>query len=187
MSSSEVGKLEEFILKKLSKYRMPSLVIALSKRGELVYQRCFGFKDVESSLPPTPRTNYGIGSVTKAFTALAIMQLQERGRLSVDDPVNKYMDIFKTNEVRIHHLLTHTSGIPALGYAEAFIDSYYELGGPWLPVSNPDDVLVYMRSYESWITFKPGERWFYLNEGYVVLGKIIEKASGLKYEDYVKK
>ncbi|MEM0198787.1 MAG: serine hydrolase [Desulfurococcaceae archaeon] len=187
MSSSEVGKLEEFILKKLSKYRMPSLVIALSKRGELVYQRCFGFKDVESSLPPTPRTNYGIGSVTKAFTALAIMQLQERGLLSVDDPVNKYVDIFKTNEVRIHHLLTHTSGIPALGYAEALIDSYYELGGPWLPVSNPDDVLVYMRSYESWITFKPGERWFYLNEGYVVLGKIIEKASGLKYEDYVKK
>lgn len=187
MKLHKVYKLEEFILKKLSKHKMPGLAIGIMKQGELIYSRGFGFKDVESSTPPTPRTNYGVGSVTKAFTALAIMQLQERGLLSVDDPVNKYVDVVKSSEVRIHHLLTHTSGIPALGYAEALIDSYYELGGPWLPMSNPDDVLVYMRNYESWISYKPGERWFYLNEGYVVLGKIIEIVSGLKYEEYIKK
>ncbi len=90
-------------------------------------------------------------------------------------------------EIKIHHLLTHTSGIPALGYAEMLIDTYYGFRtDALLPVATPDDVLAYMSEYEEHPRFKPGERWFYLNEGYVILGKIIEKASGLKYEEYVK-
>ncbi len=183
----EYTALESFILARISRHKIPGLSIALLKNGEIVYARGFGFKDVESAQPPTPRTNYCIGSVTKAFTALAIMQLQEKGLLSVEDPVNKYVGVVKSSDIKIHHLLTHTSGIPALGYAEALIEGYYELGGTWLPISSPDDVLAYMSDYESWHVFKPGERWFYLNEGYVILGKIIEKVSGLEYEEYLKK
>ncbi|MEM1627771.1 MAG: serine hydrolase [Desulfurococcaceae archaeon] len=183
----DIQKLEKFILDKMSKNKMPGLSIAIYRDGEIVYANGFGFKDIESSQPPTPRTNYCIGSITKAFTATAIMQLYEKGLLDIEDPVNKYIDVLKSGDIKIHHLLTHTSGIPALGYAEALIDSYYELGGPWLPASKPDDVLIYMGDYDSWILFKPGERWLYLNEGYVLLGKIIEKVTNTGYEEYVKR
>ncbi|MEM1529534.1 MAG: serine hydrolase [Desulfurococcaceae archaeon] len=181
------NSLEKFILERISKYRMPGLSIALLKNDEIVYAKGFGFKDVEFSQPPTPYTNYCVGSVTKAFTALAVMQLYEKGLLSVDDPVNRYVSTIKAGNITIHHLLTHTSGIPALGYAEALINSYYGLGGIWLPISAPDSILAFMEGYEDWILFKPSERWFYLNEGYVMLGKIIEKVTGLKYEEYVKR
>jgi CubicO group peptidase (beta-lactamase class C family) len=94
----------------------------------------------------------------------------------------------RDQEIKIHHLLTHTSGIPALGYAEMVIDTYYGFRtDALLSIATPDDVLVYMSEYEKHPRFKPGERWFYLNEGYVLLGKIIEKTSGLKYEEYVKR
>ena len=182
----DYSRLEGFILDKISKYKMPSLVIGLLRDGNIVYTKGFGYKDIESSQPPTPRTNYGIGSVTKSYTAMSIMQLYEKGLVDVHDPVYRYVDVVRDKDITIHHLLTHTSGIPALAYAEALIDSYYGLGGPWLPISTPEDVLTYMRDYEEWIRFKPGERWFYLNEGYVLLGRIIEKVTGVKYEDYVK-
>lgn len=180
-------KLESFVLDRISKYKMPGLSIALWRNGEVVYAKGFGFKSVESSEPSTPSTNYCVGSVTKMFTALAVMQLYEKGLLSPEDPAGKYIEVFEGTGITLHHLLTHTSGIPALGYAEALIDSYYGLGGPWLPISTPDQVLAFARDYTNWYTFKPGERWFYLNEGYVALGKIIEKVSGTKYEEYVKK
>ncbi|MEM4481808.1 MAG: serine hydrolase domain-containing protein, partial [Desulfurococcaceae archaeon] len=182
----DLCRLDKFVLEKISKYRMPGLAIGLLKGEEVVYARGFGFRDLEQSLPQTPSTNHCIGSVTKSFTALAVMQLYERGKLSPDDPVNKYVDVIKSPDIKIHHLLTHTSGIPALAYAEALINSYYSSRGLWLPVSSPDHVSTYMSDYTSWIQFKPGERWFYLNEGYALLGKIVEKVSGVKYEEYVK-
>ena len=181
-------RLESFILAKMTRYKMPGLSVAIVRDGEVVYAGGFGFRDVESSAPSTPRTSYCVGSVTKAFTATAILQLVERGLISLDDSVSKYTDAVRGPEIKIHHLLTHNSGIPALGYAEMLIDTYYGFRtDALLPVATPDDVLVYVSEYEEHPRFKPGERWFYLNEGYVILGKIIEKASGLKYEEYVKR
>ena len=181
-------KLESFILTKMTKYKMPSLSLTVIRDGEVVYAKGFGFRDVESSTPTTPRTSYCVGSVTKAFTAIAIMQLVERGLLSLDDSVSRYVNVVKDPEIKIHHLLTHTSGIPALGYAEMLIDTYYGFRtDALLPIATPSEVLVFMSNYEEYPRYKPGERWFYLNEGYVVLGEIIEKISGLKYEEYVKR
>ncbi|MEM0015032.1 MAG: serine hydrolase [Zestosphaera sp.] len=181
-----LDSLEGFIQDRMIKYRFPGVSIALLKEGEVVHARGLGFRDLTTSLPATPSTNYHVGSVTKAFTSAAIMQLVERGLVSLEDPVNKYVSVVKSDEIRVHHLLTHTSGIPALGYAEALIDSYYGLGSEWLPTAKPDDVLTFMAGYQDWFNHKPGERWFYLNEGYVILGKIIEKVSGQSYESYVK-
>lgn len=179
--------LEGFVQDRVIKYRFPGVSLALLKDDEVIYARGFGFRDLTASLPATPNTNYCVGSVTKSFTATAIMQLVERGLVSLEDPVNKYVNVIKSSEVKVHHLLTHTSGIPALGYAEALIDSYYGLGGQWLPIAKPDDVLTFMMDYQSWFSHRPGERWFYLNEGYVILGKLIEKVSGEGYEVYVKR
>jgi len=184
----DYGRLEEFILNRMRESRLPGLSIGLIKNGELVYSRGFGFRDIERGLPATPGTVYGIGSITKSFTALAILKLAEEGRLSLQDPVEKYVPLRlrALNEpVLVHHLLTHSSGIPALGYAEAFINGVLNLDSSWLPLSTPNDVLTFMSHASEWAVAKPGERFFYLNEGYVILGEIIRKVSGMPYDEYV--
>lgn len=185
----ELTKLDSFVIEKMSQTKIPGLSLALIKNGNLAYSRSYGFKDVEKGQPATTKTVYGIGSVTKSFTALAILKLVEEGKLSLDDEVSKYVPIrleAMGKPIKIHHLLTHTSGIPALAYAEAFIRSSLGLDGPWLPVSTPEDVLAFMSDYSSWVHSEPGSSYFYLNEGYVLLGHTVSKVSGISYEDYVR-
>lgn len=182
--------LEGFILEKMSETKIPGLSIAIVEGNKTIYARGFGFRDLSSGLPATPRTLYGIGSVTKSFTAMVIMQLAEEGKINLDDPVEKYIPVklrpFEKT-VSIHHFLTHSSGVPALAYAEAFIRGVLGLDHHWLPVSSPEDIITFMRDAEKWAVSKPGKNFFYLNEGYVLLGYIISKLSGLSYEEYIKK
>ncbi|MEM2207588.1 MAG: serine hydrolase [Sulfolobales archaeon] len=185
----EFNKLDSFVIDKMSQTKIPGLSLTIVKNGEVVYSRSYGFKDVERGLPPTSRTIYGIGSVTKSFTALAILKLVENGKLSLDDEVSRFVPIkleAMGKPIRIHHLLTHSSGIPALAYAEAFIRGSLGLDSQWLPVSTPEDVISFMSDYESWVHSEPGTKYFYLNEGYVLLGYIISKISGASYEDFVR-
>ncbi len=186
----EFTKLDSFVLEKISQTRIPGVSLAIVKDGEVIYARGYGFKDVERGLPPTPGTVYGIGSVTKSFTALAVLKLVEEGRLSLYDEVSRYVPLkleAMGKPVRVHHLLTHTSGIPALAYAEAFIRGSLGLDAQWLPLSTPEDVIAFMSDYSSWVHSEPGTRYFYLNEGYVLLGYIISRVSGMRYEDYVRR
>lgn len=185
-------KFDSFLLEKISESRLPSVVAVLfDKNGEFLHARALGFKDIERGLPASLGTVYGVGSVTKSFTALAIMKLYEDGKLDIDDPVRKFIPEFKIRtkgeEIKIKHLLTHTSGLPALGYAEAYVDSMLGAGKPWLPIAKPEDLLPFLEGAEEWAVAKPGERFFYLNEGYALLGLIISRVSGMRYEDYVKK
>ena len=184
------SSLEEFILDRMRRTRIPGLSIALVRGDEVIYARGFGFRDLNRGIPATPGTVYGIGSITKSFTAIAVMRLVEEGKLSLDDPIDEYVPLKlrpKGEPVTIHHLLTHTSGIPALAYAEAFIRGSLGLSGTWLPLASPEDVIAFMRGSDSWAEARPGERFFYLNEGYVLLGYIISKLTGASYEDYVRK
>jgi len=174
----------------MSSTRIPGLSIAVVRGGEVVYARGFGFRDVERGLAAAPRTVYGIGSVTKSFTAIAVLKLVEEGKLSLDDEVSKYVPLrleARGRPIRIHHLLTHSSGIPALAYAEAFIRSQLGLDGTWLPVAKAEDVVSFMSDYAGWVHAEPGTRYFYLNEGYVLLGYVVSKVSGTRYEDFVRK
>lgn len=186
----DFSRLEDFIFEKMSKTHLPGLSIAIIKDGQIVYSRGFCLRNLEYGLRATPDTLYSIGSVTKSFTALSIMQLMEQGRLSLNDPVSKYipLDLKSLGEpIRIWHLLSHTSGIPALGYAEAFIRYMTRSGGKWIPIASYEDIFTFMREANQWALTRPGQRWFYLNEGYLILGFIIEKLSGMRYEEYVKK
>lgn len=183
-------KLEEFIFEKMSKTFLPGMSIAVVENCEITYSRGFGFRDLESGLRATPRTLYGIGSVTKSLTALSIIQLMNEEKLSLEDPVDKYvpLDLKSHGEpVRVWHLLTHSSGISALGYAEALIRYVTGCDGEWLPMASYDDLFTFMADANKWALTKPGERWLYLNEGYLILGYIIEKLSGMSYEEYVEK
>jgi len=183
-------KLENFILEKMRQTKMPALSIALISDGEIVYKRGFGFRVLESYAPADENTIYGVGSITKSFTALAIVKLAEEGKIDLERPVEDYLPLRLRafNEpIRVRHLLYHASGIPSLGYAEAFIDGMFNLGEGWLPVKDPEDVLMFARDAESWAFTKPDERFFYSNSGYVMLGRIVSKVTSMKYEDYVRK
>ncbi len=183
-------KIDRFILEKMSETKIPSISLGILKDGAIVYKRGYGFKDISRALASDEHTLYGVGSITKSFTALAIMQLEEKGKLSVEDPVDKYIKgvpkAFQNN-VTIHHLLTHSSGIPALAYAEAYIRGLLGVDDRWLPITGVRDLISFMRDAHLWRESDPGKRFFYLNEAYVLLGEIISRASGVTYTEYIKK
>lgn len=161
----DVSKLEDFILERIKKTRIPGLSIAVVKNNEIIYMRGFGFRNIDKGLPATPNTIYCIGSITKSFTALAVLKLVEQGKLDLHDPIDRYipLDIRPFNEpIRIHHLLTHSSGIPALAYAEAFIRSSLELNEVWLPLATPEDIISFMRGAKEWVEARPGDKFFLL-------------------------
>jgi CubicO group peptidase (beta-lactamase class C family) len=184
MQRDDIAQLESLILEKMIKTKLPGLSLVLLENARVIHQRNFGFRDLQKRIPPTSQTLFGLGSITKVFTALAIMQLRDKGLLSVDDPVSKYLGVRLEpldESICIKHLLSHSSGIPALGYSESKMSERWWMNG--YPISSVEDVLTFMHGAEAWA--KPGERWFYLNEGYILLGAIIEHVSGQKYVDYV--
>jgi CubicO group peptidase (beta-lactamase class C family) len=183
-------RIENIIATKMTEARAPGLSLAIVKDNQVIYTRGFGSRNLKENLPATPDTLYGIGSCTKSFTALAIMQLVESGRLNVNDPVNKYLPQFKLKgkndkQITIHHLLTHSSGIPNLGTAEILIKRMTNLGESFIPLSSSEDFFLHINGAQEEVVAEPGERFFYSNEGYTLLGMIVEKVSGMSYIDYV--
>lgn len=111
-------KLEYFIFEKMAQMNTAGISMALVAGNEVVWSRGFGFRDVAQRLPATSGTIYDVASVTKSFSAVAILQLQEQGKLSLEDPVTKFIPEFHIKPfgetIKIKHLLTHTSGLPGL-------------------------------------------------------------------------
>ncbi len=147
--------------------------------GEIILKKGYGLKDRELKVPSTPQTIFRIASLTKQFTAVAVMQLWERGKISLDDPVSRFFpDYPRGEEITIHHLLTHTSGIPDYLWFDGFEESQehhfssHEIIGRFLSVP---------------LDFTPGDRYAYSNSGYYLLSEIIESVSGLSYEEYLKR
>ncbi len=187
--AQDMSALEDFVLERMGKTHLSSVAMAVVRNGEVIYQRGFGLADREKGIPATPGTDYCIGSVTKSFTCLGIMQLQEKRLLSIDDPVEKFLPLKVKphgETIRIKHLMSHTSGIPALAYLENLLRYHHRAIDYSVPVTNIDDMLVFVNGAADWVVTKPGERWFYLNEGFILLGGIIEKVSGQPYATYIR-
>ena len=156
----------------------PSVAIGVAKNGKLVFAKAYGLRNLDDKVPADADTMYGIGSNTKQFTAAAILLLRDAGKLDVDAPVSRYLpSIPHGGEVTVRNLLTHTGG-----YAE-----YTELPDvdrlAARRASN-DEVLATVVSRP--LGFKPGTKWQYSNTGYVMLAAIIEKLSGMSYEDFLR-
>lgn len=182
-------QLEKFIFEKVSQTRLPGATIALVKDQQVIWSHAVGYKDIERGFAATPNTLYCIGSVTKSFTVLAVMKLIEEGKLSLQDPIDKYVPFPVKpfgEPIRIWHLLSHTSGIPALGHAEAVIRSAIGDSDKWIPASSSSDLLAFLQDAGDWVLNKPGERWYYLNEGYDLIGAVIAAVSGMSFVDYVR-
>lgn len=187
--AQDMARLESLIQERMGQTKLAAVSLAIVKGDEIVYQRGFGLRDLEQGLPATPKTLYCIGSVTKSFTCMAILQLQERGLLRVDDPVDHHLPlrILPSGEpVRIRHLMSHSSGIPGLAYLENLLRHRHGASDRFLPLGSTADMLTFVNGAEDWAFSRPGERWFYLNEGYVLLGAIVEQVSGQPFAAYVK-
>jgi len=152
--------------------------ILLARNGEPLVSKGYGLANIELAVPNTPQTVFRLGSVTKQFTAMAVMILQERGKLRVSDPVCKYLTDCPTawQPLTIRHLLTHTSGIPNYTNFPDFARTAV------LPTSAADMVGMLR---DKPLEFPPGEKFAYSNSGYYVLGMIIERASGQTYADFL--
>lgn len=156
----------------------PGIAILVARDGNILYKKAFGYANIDKKTLATPETKFRIGSITKQFTAAAILKLQEGGKLKVTDKLSKYIHDFpRGEEVTLHHLLTHTSGIHSYTGKDDFEKRVVT------PVT-PEDLIAYFKNdpYD----FNPGEQYMYNNSGYFLLGYIIEKASGKSYAQYLK-
>ncbi len=154
------------------------LSVAVEQNGRLLLAKGYGMADLEQEVAAGRNTVYRIGSITKQFTAAAIMQLVEAGQVRLDAPIQEYVD-FPTgdHEVTVEHLLQHTSGIK----------SYTSLGAEWartIPLDVTHDELLGL-VVDKPFDFNPGDEWRYNNSGYYLLGVIIENVTGGGYADYV--
>lgn len=172
-------KLVEGLYTELNNKSNPGMAILIAKDGKIIFDKAYGYADVEHKVKITTQTKFRIGSITKQFIASAIMKLQEEGKLSVQDKVSKYLPDFpRGSEVTIHHLLTHTSGIHSFTNKDNFLADVVK------PVDT-EKALDYFKNdaYD----FNPGTRYQYNNSGYFLLGYIIEKITGDTYGNYLKR
>ena len=155
---------------------MGSVLVA---RGEkVIFNKGYGFANVEWEIPNTPETKFRIGSVTKQFTAVLILKLEEQGKLSVNDPVKKYIGDAPAawDKITLFHLLTHTSGLP----------DYTSLPDyPGLQTLPTTATQIIARFRDKPLEFQPGEKMKYCNSGYVVLTAVVEKVAGVPYESFL--
>lgn len=168
--------LAQRINKYIQSHKNFSGALLIAHEGKIILKKCYGFANCELRKPNTPQTRFRIASITKTFTALAIMKLQEQGLLHVQDPISHYLpDYPHGNQITIHHLLTHTSGIP--NYYKYFAD-----------ICNLTKLKKIVSIIQHWpLEFEPGSKYMYSNSGYLLLAYIIEKVSGKTYNEFLDK
>lgn len=167
-------------LKKLSAEDKFSGVVLISKNNSVLYQGAFGLASKENNVSNDFNTAFNLASITKMFTGIALAQLVEKGKLSFNDSINKFLpDLLSnlTSGITIHQLLTHTSGLGSF-----FTDEFHNSNHAAYRSLN-DYVKLIKKDKPQ---FKPGSKWAYSNTGYLLLGLIIEKVSGMNYFDYIK-
>lgn len=175
------GRIDAGVQQVMQRFNVPGAAIAVIQDGHQIHAKAYGHRDLEQTLPVRTDTLFEIGSITKQFTAAAIIQLQEAGKLQLDDPLARYLpDAPHASEVTLRQLLTHSSGL----------HEYFD--GPEQEV---DDLVTRPITFDQLIAriakqpldFEPGTRWSYSNTGYALLGKVIETVSGERYRDYLQR
>lgn len=165
------GQVDRIAQQVLASTGVPSASVALVRDDQIVYTRAYGSARLEPRVPAEPQMRYSIGSISKQFTATAILMLAEEGKLSLDDPVARFLpDLTRANQVTIRELLSHTSG-----YQDYWPQDYV------MPMML--EPTTAQKILDTWarkpLDFDPGAKWQYSNTNYVIAGLIVEKASGM--------
>src|SRR5262249_5401568 len=153
--------------------------VLVARKERVLFKRAYGMANYELQVPNSTATRFHLASVSKPFTAMAILQLQEQGKLSVSDPVSRFVPEFPGGDrITVEHLLTHTSGIPNVNNFPDYDDF----------ARSPHTLEQLVAKFAGVpLDFQPGSDYRYSNSNYNLLALILEKVSGEKYGDYVQK
>ena len=153
--------------------------VLVAEKGKIIYQDALGYADYNIKRMLDNNSVFELASLSKQFTAMGIMICKEKGLLNYDDKVIKFFPLFPYANISIRHLLTHTSGLP--GYEEQFEKSWDHH-----KIAYNKDILTMLDREQDTLFFKPGTKWKYSNTGYALLAAIIEKATGISYNNFMK-
>lgn len=175
---NQTKKIDAFINEKMGANHIPGLSLAVVRDGKVIFAKGYGMSNLELSVPANEKSVFPIYSITKTFTAVAVMMLVEEGKISLEDSILKHLNGLpeKWNRVTVRHLLTHTSGITDLCEAPA---------SPCLQSRDFTQAEIVKFSADLPPEFEPGERWEYGNTGFFLLGMLIEKVSDKSYEQFL--
>jgi len=172
----------DIIFDSLFKADEPGGAVLIAKDGKIIYEKGFGVDDIKTKKPISSHTLFNIGSISKTFVAYGILQLAKENKLSLDDDIYKYFPDFKKSliakKVKIRHLLTHTSGLHDIRKVSEKRVFYLTAKDEenWAPIKKTDT-----------LEYEPGEKFNYSNPAFNALALIIEKVSGMKWQDYIQK
>jgi CubicO group peptidase (beta-lactamase class C family) len=170
-----VAELSRLVREAQSEQRIPSISAAAVGNGEVVWEEALGLADVDGRVEASPDTQYRIGSITKTFTAVAVMQLHDAGELELDDPLSKHIPGAAHGEPTLRRLLAHVSGLQR------------EMPGyVWETLEFPDREGLLSGFADAEQVLRPGARWHYSNLAFALLGEVVARRSGLDYEEYVR-
>jgi CubicO group peptidase (beta-lactamase class C family) len=171
-----IAEVERYVRAELARQRIPGLSVAILRGDRLVLARGYGYANLEHRVKATDSTVYQVGSVTKQFTAAAVVMLSEQGRLGLDNPITRYLPEGDSvwQGVTIRHLLTHTSGIPEIS------DTLH-----WWRRDYTESELVRLAATQP-LGFVPGASWRYSSIGYTLLGVIVHRVSGVPWGDFLR-
>ncbi len=176
-SQTKEAKIDKLLNEKL-KANTTGAVVLISEKGKPTYRKAFGLANLELNVKMTPENRIEIGSMTKQFTAVSILMLVEQGKISLEDEITKFIPDYPTHgqKITVHHLLNHTSGIK----------SYTRIKKLFAVARNDMTPLELINFFKNEpVDFNPGEKYKYNNSGYIILGYIIEKISGLSYAEFI--
>lgn len=177
-AQSLTATIDSLILRQFTDMEGPGAVFLVARNGKPVYHKAFGKSSLELGVNLDTGSVFQIGSMTKQFTAVAILMLMEQGKLHIDDSISKFIPGYPGGDrITIHHLLTHTSGIKDF----TRMKSLQEIA---LKEMTPKAMMDFFKDEP--VDFKPGEKFEYNNSGYILLGYIIELVSGETYEDFIR-
>ncbi|MCE7736715.1 MAG: serine hydrolase [Candidatus Heimdallarchaeota archaeon] len=187
-------KFEAIISDDMAQTKTPGMSIAIVKDDQIIYNGNFGASNLEKRLETNGDTLYRIASVTKCFVSLGILILESQGKLDINDPISKYIPVTlgnKNDPITLHHLMTHTSGIPDVVYSIHEFHNYEnketEMEFPHIPMTSWEDFYRHINGASEYLQKPPGEHLHYQNDGYGMLGRIIEVVSGLSLNDFTTK
>ncbi len=153
--------------------------VLVAKNGKIIYQKSFGLANYDTGDKLNDSSLFELASVSKQFTAMAIMMMKEKGKLSYDDDIRKYLPSIPYEGMTIRHLLTHTSGLPE--YEQLFMPPKWDS----TKIVFNKDIISLLAAEKPAVLFAPGEKWEYSNTGYALLASIIEQVSGKPYGEFL--
>lgn len=180
LAQNKAAKIDALVSQYLANRQFNGAVL-VAEKGQVIFKKGYGMANIEWGIANTPDTKFRLGSITKQFTAMLIMQLAEQGKLKIDGKITDYLPDYPKatgDKITIHHLLTHTSGVPSYtGFPKFFEEDSRD---PYTPEA-------FTKKFASLpLEFEPGSKFAYNNSGYFLLGVIIEKVTGKPYAEVLK-